>query len=185
MFLIHFLGDIHQPLHTENASRGGTRLYVDFDGRNDDLHAIWDGDILLKYRGLPHNLSQNKEKQAAAKWANELHHSEQNKDLQQCQRFPECHNINDPQSCALQWASEANCRVCTHVLKPDIQWLEHHDLGGDYYKAAAPVAVDLISKAGIRLGAWLNAITAAQSSEGSLFVQGAGRDREPFQDPEL
>lgn len=173
MFLIHFLGDIHQPLHTENASRGGTQLDVRFDNRNEDLHGVWDSDILHKYRHLPSSIGQNKpkEREEARKWADELYQSKEDKNMQLCKKGPECYDIKKPQKCALLWASEANCRICTHVLKPKVKWLENNDLGGEYYEDAVPVVVDLVRKSGLRLGAWLNALAAIQPSEEDLVVQ--------------
>ena len=42
-FLIHFVGDIHQPLHsTDNGDRGGNDVRVSFGGRQSNLHAVWD-----------------------------------------------------------------------------------------------------------------------------------------------
>lgn len=44
-FLVHFVGDVHQPLHVgENHDLGGNRVKADYGiapGRN--LHSIWDG----------------------------------------------------------------------------------------------------------------------------------------------
>jgi hypothetical protein len=50
-FLIHFVGDIHQPLHTtDNHDRGGNDVRVNAlraeDGRNTNLHAVWDTGII-------------------------------------------------------------------------------------------------------------------------------------------
>jgi nuclease S1 len=50
-FLIHFMGDLHQPLHVaDNADRGGNRRAVFLDGDSTNLHAAWDGKILEHYR---------------------------------------------------------------------------------------------------------------------------------------
>jgi hypothetical protein len=75
MYLIHFLGDIHQPLHVENLDRGGNDIHVCFDHRcnKENLHGIWDTDIIHKARGLKHSEKHNEEKEAASKWADELH----------------------------------------------------------------------------------------------------------------
>lgn len=43
MFLVHFLGDITQPLHDEALELGGNEITVTFMGYDDDnLHADWD-----------------------------------------------------------------------------------------------------------------------------------------------
>ena len=48
-FLIHFVGDIHQPLHAANdADRGGNCVAVDSHSREKDLHAVWDTTIVRR-----------------------------------------------------------------------------------------------------------------------------------------
>ncbi|MGH1485905.1 MAG: S1/P1 nuclease [Cellvibrionaceae bacterium] len=47
LFMSHFVGDIHQPLHVSYADdRGGTQRQVIFNGKLTSLHRLWDGDIL-------------------------------------------------------------------------------------------------------------------------------------------
>ena len=46
-FLIHFMGDLHQPLHVaDNGDRGGNQRVVYLDGDSTSLHAVWDGKLL-------------------------------------------------------------------------------------------------------------------------------------------
>ena len=46
-FLIHFIGDIHQPLHTTtNADRGGTCQQVNVAPAEDNLHYVWDDAVV-------------------------------------------------------------------------------------------------------------------------------------------
>lgn len=46
-FVVHFVGDIHQPLHGGYASdRGGNRYQVQYRGRGDNLHWLWDSLML-------------------------------------------------------------------------------------------------------------------------------------------
>jgi hypothetical protein len=46
-FLIHFVADIHQPLHTTtNADRGGTCQQVDVAPAEDNLHYAWDDAVV-------------------------------------------------------------------------------------------------------------------------------------------
>ncbi len=51
-FLVHFVMDVHQPLHVGRRSdRGGNDIRVRFEGRQIDLHALWDTG-LIEYAGL-------------------------------------------------------------------------------------------------------------------------------------
>ena len=46
-FVVHFIGDVHQPLHAGNrADRGGNDFQVNYHGRGTNLHAVWDSLIL-------------------------------------------------------------------------------------------------------------------------------------------
>ncbi|MDE2140854.1 MAG: hypothetical protein KGL74_11220 [Elusimicrobia bacterium] len=51
MFLVHFVGDVHQPLHCANeivngaSDRGGNLKGVVFEGTPLNLHALWDHQI--------------------------------------------------------------------------------------------------------------------------------------------
>ena len=79
-FLVHFLGDMHQPLHLTGRDRGGNSAKVVWDGRQTskffilfflavpswrqlifcflDLHSLWDGLLIAKaVRTVPPNYS--------------------------------------------------------------------------------------------------------------------------------
>jgi hypothetical protein len=46
-FLVHFVGDIHQPLHVgRRADRGGNGILVTFFDQPSNLHAVWDSEII-------------------------------------------------------------------------------------------------------------------------------------------
>jgi hypothetical protein len=51
MFLVHIIGDIHQPLHaSDNNDRGGNQSRVRLPGENKDrsLHSVWDIDLVRR-----------------------------------------------------------------------------------------------------------------------------------------
>ena len=51
-FLVHFVADVHQPLHAAFADDlGGNRHQLQFDGQGTNLHAVWDRAIVAQ-RGL-------------------------------------------------------------------------------------------------------------------------------------
>ena len=51
-FVVHFVVDIHQPLHVGRAEdRGGNLVPVLMDGRETNLHALWDGEPLQRPGG--------------------------------------------------------------------------------------------------------------------------------------
>ena len=47
MFVIHFVGDMHQPLHSsDNHDKGGNEVHIVFHGQPGNLHGLWDSGLL-------------------------------------------------------------------------------------------------------------------------------------------
>ncbi|KAJ7782486.1 phospholipase C/P1 nuclease [Mycena maculata] len=58
-FLIHFMGDMHMPLHLTGRDRGGNSDKVLFNGRQTNLHSLWDGLLIAKaLRSVPQKYSR-------------------------------------------------------------------------------------------------------------------------------
>ncbi|KAF8874821.1 phospholipase C/P1 nuclease domain-containing protein [Mucidula mucida] len=58
-FLVHFLGDLHQPLHLTGRDRGGNGVKVLFGGRSTNLHSLWDSFLISKsLRTIPQNYTK-------------------------------------------------------------------------------------------------------------------------------
>ncbi|KAN0073501.1 S1/P1 nuclease [Elaphomyces granulatus] len=165
-FVMHFLGDIHQPLHVEGSYRGGNELHVCFVhacARN-NLHSVWDKDIPHKIIGLHSSPKPIQEKNAAKQWADSLHSEAMKAAGGSVNTKAECSNVANPDSCSLQWAKEANAYVCQYVMRPGIDWLQSNDLSLEYYDGAKPIVEKLISQAGLRLAGWLEAMVAGSQS---------------------
>ncbi len=48
-FLVHFIGDIHQPMHVgKGTDRGGNLIDVEFFSEKMNLHSVWDEGIIEK-----------------------------------------------------------------------------------------------------------------------------------------
>lgn len=46
-FLVHFIGDIHQPMHVgKNNDLGGNKIWVVFFSKKSKLHSVWDSGII-------------------------------------------------------------------------------------------------------------------------------------------
>ena len=157
-WILHLIGDIHQPLHTEAEDRGGNGIHVMFHGRQTNLHSVWDTAIPEKYAGRADGMV------AARIWATRLYEADPGPGNS---LTDECQDLEDAQTCALLWAGDANKFVCEYVLKDDVEGVKGIDLAGEDYEGAVPVIDEMIAKAGRRLGAWLNAL-AAQSAEDTI-----------------
>ncbi|KAK1757306.1 S1/P1 nuclease [Echria macrotheca] len=170
MFVMHLIGDIHQPLHASGWERGGNDFkpicWKHSPPSGDDhctgsinLHEIWDKHILHKLRGLPISLDKSREKAAAAQWADDLFGRQQAAAIY---ASSECTRLNN-EKCILQWTTASNKLVCSNVLKRGLKWMAENDLSEEYFDDNWEVVDDQIGKAGLRLGAWMNAIAAATS----------------------
>lgn len=48
--LIHFIGDLHQPMHIGQAEdRGGNDIQLQWFGRGSNLHRVWDSEMIDDY----------------------------------------------------------------------------------------------------------------------------------------
>jgi hypothetical protein len=45
-WLVHFVADLHQPLHAIADHRGGNDVPGQFNGRQTNLHRLWDVDLI-------------------------------------------------------------------------------------------------------------------------------------------
>jgi hypothetical protein len=132
-FIVHFVGDLHQPLHCEdNNDRGGNQKQVTFFGQQANLHSTWDTLIIQR---IDPNLEN---------FADTLDQSISPSDITQWQQG----TPND-------WALEAHA-VAQKVGYFRLPKTGTATLGNKYYQRAFP-AVDLqLQKAGIRLAYILN-----------------------------
>jgi hypothetical protein len=59
-FVVHLMGDIHQPLHAGfSDDRGGNQYQVQFGGKSTNLHALWDTDFIEDFHMSNENLIQH------------------------------------------------------------------------------------------------------------------------------
>lgn len=152
-FLVHFLGDITQPLHDEALDVGGNDITVTFDGyTSDNLHADWD-------TYMPEKLVGGVALSDAQTWANELIadiNSGSYKSV--AANWISGDDISDAVTSATTWASDANALVCTVVMPNGVAALQQGDLYPDYYNSVIPTIELQIAKGGYRLANWLNSI---------------------------
>ena len=54
-FVVHIVGDVHQPLHAGHAEdKGGNDIKLKYRGKDTNLHSLWDSG-LLDYQGLTYS----------------------------------------------------------------------------------------------------------------------------------
>lgn len=165
---------MHNPLHAESISRGGNDIEVIFSGEKTNLHFVWDVKILLKLTQSNHK----SEIAAARSWAEKLFQDEMSRKEGHLHSFGSSPglkgssidlmmSVTQSEKWALEWASEANAWICKYVLKDGSAALVGQELDGDYFEGAAPIVNELVSKAGRRLGMFVNALAVSRASRGA------------------
>ncbi len=137
-FLIHFIQDLHQPLHIgDTGSRGGNLIQVRFFSAGSNLHQVWDSRIIERH-------SENK-----AVWLWELHGLANPKMVAEWSK-------GNPED----WATEslADAKMAYRTLGGDAFLRSGARLGNDYCNFALPIIQRQLAKSGVRVAATLNAI---------------------------
>ncbi len=62
-FLVHLIGDLHQPLHVgRSEDRGGNDIKVKWFYKNSNLHRVWDSDMIESWNMSYTELASNSKK---------------------------------------------------------------------------------------------------------------------------
>jgi hypothetical protein len=160
-FVVHFVGDLHQPLHAEDVARGGNGLHVRWDARDYNLHSVWDSAIAEKMLGIGHRRPQRAARDWAARLAAE---TESGKFGAARDEWTEGIDLDDPVATSMRWANESNAYVCSHVLPDGPAAIVGQELTGEYFERAAPVIELQVARAGYRLAAWLDLIAEREAT---------------------
>ena len=131
MFLIHFLADVHQPLHAEDDDdRGGNEVRVQIGRERANLHRVWDADVVEALGLDPDAVAAGIERA-----------------ITPGQRAAWTHGT------PADWANEAHA-IARDQIYPPLRGQRKLRLPRDYAWREAPVARIQLAKAGVRL-AWL------------------------------
>ncbi|KAF2012642.1 hypothetical protein BU24DRAFT_494606 [Aaosphaeria arxii CBS 175.79] len=159
-WIVHFIGDIHQPLHVENLEIGGNLINVTFDGKAANLHHIWDTEI-------PEKLIGGYALEDSTRWATTLVGEIKNGSYAHySKKWLRGIDKHDSIETAMVWARDSNSYVCSTVVPDGADAVRDHELGGAYYDKAIPVVQLQVAKAGYRLAAWLNIIATGKTGLG-------------------
>ncbi|KAL0408871.1 UNVERIFIED_CONTAM: Endonuclease 2 [Sesamum radiatum] len=145
LFLSHFIGDIHQPLHVGFTSdRGANTIDVRWYRRKEVLHHVWDSNIIETaekrfYDSNVGELIDMLQKNITTVW------SKQAKAWEACAKT----------ACPDVYASEGIKAACDWAYK-GVE--EGSVLGDDYFLSRVPVVNLRLAQGGVRLAATLNRI---------------------------
>ncbi|NJY63330.1 S1/P1 nuclease [Salinimicrobium sp. CDJ15-81-2] len=129
--LVHFVGDLHQPLHAgRGEDKGGNDVQVRWFGDGSNLHRVWDSEMIndfqMSYSELAHNTDELTKKEV--------------KDIQK--------------GSVLDWMYES--KALANEVYASVETGEK--LGYEYMYEWFPVVHDQLQKGGLRLAKLLNEI---------------------------
>ena len=131
-FIVHIIGDLHQPFHSGTSEdRGGNLIRVKFFGEDSNIHRVWDTNIIddqkLSYTEWTKRLARQITPEQAKSWGQ-----------------------TDPRV----WISES----VEHRLK---LYPEGALVSWDYQYMSMPIVKERLSMGGIRIAAYLNELFAS------------------------
>ncbi|XP_071735611.1 endonuclease 2-like [Rutidosis leptorrhynchoides] len=147
LFLSHFMGDIHQPLHVGFTSdRGGNTIDLHWFTRKAVLHHVWDDSIIETeeerfYSSNVENLIDAIQTNITKEWADQV------KTWENCS--------GNQKTCPNIYATEGIKAACNWAYKG-----VGNDsvLGDDYFLSRMPIVNWRLAQGGVRLAATLNRI---------------------------
>jgi len=149
-FIVHLVGDLHQPLHNGKCcDKGGNDVKVTWFGKPTNLHAVWDSQIVddeqLSFTELAAKLERHLSPQDVVKWW----------DINPRDWISESAEIRDT---LYPTARDLPKLPKGKKLKKGEQVLP--DLSYNYVYKFTPVMERRLTQGGIRLAAYLNALFA-------------------------
>ena len=132
-FVVHFVADVHQPLHAVGEARGGNDVHITQFGRTEcgsrpcDLHGAWDIGLIEHARRSEREHVSQLEEQISREYLDKK-----------------------PEGTPEQWADES-FRIAHTV------WLQDGSaVDENYYRRNIPILDEQLARAGVRLAMLLN-----------------------------
>ncbi|MCG9792161.1 S1/P1 nuclease [Flavobacterium algicola] len=130
--LIHFVGDLHMPLHAGNlADKGGNDVKVKWFGGDSNLHRVWDSDMIDDYQMSYTELATNNDEMVTKAQIEEFE-----------------------KGTLLEWVVESR----QLALKLYSETHQDEKLGYKYMYQNFPIAQNQLEKGGVRLALILNEV---------------------------
>uniref|UniRef100_J3M1S7 Aspergillus nuclease S1 n=2 Tax=Oryza brachyantha TaxID=4533 RepID=J3M1S7_ORYBR len=145
LFLSHFMGDVHQPMHVGFTSdQGGNTINLRWFRHKSNLHHVWDREMILTaiaefygkdmeafQKDLVHNFTRGMWSDDVSSWG-------------------DCEDLH---SCPTKYATESINLACKWAYN-DVH--EGETLSDDYFSSRLPIVTRRIAQGGVRLAMFLN-----------------------------
>ena len=149
-FLIHFMGDIHQPLHAGFAQDAGA-TGIPLSPRGISLHALWDS-FLLDYW----NIERRKWFKIGFALGEEMRRNRPSKFTM---------HVRNSGRFASEIVSKITSEITCKFAYSNERYLERWDtVSLEYMKSRSNIAINLLKEAGVNLAIMLDAIAVSFSS---------------------
>jgi hypothetical protein len=126
-FIVHIIGDLHQPLHAGRpGDRGGNDVKVSWFGRSTNLHAVWDSALV------------DEEQLSYSEWAERLNRH------------------TSPEQVIGWWVENPIVWIAESAQIRDTIYPRSPELGYDYVYRHTPTVKRRLAQAGVRMAAYLN-----------------------------
>ncbi|HEY4337774.1 MAG TPA: S1/P1 nuclease [Puia sp.] len=134
-FIVHFVGDMHQPMHVSHAEdKGGNTIQVNFEGKGTNLHSLWDSKLIDRFA------SNYQELASKVDHATPVQISQWQKDA------------------PIKWAWESY--EISSRLYAEVDAMKSRTIDDAYYQAHIGIVEQRLEQAGIRLAGVLNTLFA-------------------------
>ena len=155
-FIVHFIGDLHQPMHVSRAEdKGGNSIQLNYNGQGTNLHSVWDSK-LIEHEGADYQQLAAKYDQASPA------------QVKQWQGDP-----------VIKWIWESY--TISTKLYAEVDAMKSRSIDDSYYTAHIGIIHERLEQAGVRLAGVLNAlfkdgvVGSAASGSGGGANSGGGK----------
>jgi hypothetical protein len=132
-FIVHFVGDLHQPMHISRAEdEGGNTIQLNYEGKGTNLHSLWDS-RLIEHQGLTYEQVAEKYDHVSAR------------ESKKWQKAP-----------LIVWMWESY--QISSTLYAEVDQMKDRKLEADYGEKHYPIIEKRLQQAGLRLAGLLNGI---------------------------
>jgi hypothetical protein len=152
-WVVHFVGDIHQPLHAEDHDdKGGNTIHLSFFGKETNLHAVWDGGIIERAEGLKLGPNYSFDHDAVQTDAGKLDAMIAPADRA---AWAPANMTATLDRATITWANESHA-LAHSVAYPDLPSDRSGEWADTYEQKTWPVVEGQLERAGVRLAELLN-----------------------------
>jgi len=155
-FIVHFVGDLHQPMHVSRAEdKGGNTIQLNYNGQGTNLHSVWDSKLIEHEGGDYQQVAARVDHASGAQ-------------IKQWQSDP-----------VIKWIWESY--TISSKLYAEVDAMKSRSIDDSYYTAHIGIIHERLEQAGVRLAGVLNTLfkdgVTASAASGDAKANGTIGDK--------